>query len=55
MWGVGDFVLCGSLVRHRLTDVSTASNGGITVPNAPGGGKKPNGQKKRHPKSRGLC
>jgi len=45
--GVSDFVLCGSFVRHRLTDVSTASDGGITVPNTPGGGKKPHQRKQK--------
>jgi len=47
MCGVGDFVLRGSFVRHRLTDVSTASDGGITVPNTRGGGKKPHQRKRK--------
>jgi len=63
MCGVGDFVLRGKAVAACFKlgqSVSTASDGGITVPNTPGGGKKPhqrkrNGQKRRHPKLRGLC
>ena len=44
MCGVGDFVLCGKAVAACFKlgqSVSTAFDGGITVPSTLGGGKKP--------------